>query len=333
MMKFASRYKSIVRFCLGFFGMIATAAPLTNVNVGYTALTGTQATVWYAQEKGLFGKYGLKVNLVSLPGGAKAAMTLISGDMDILQIAAPPIVNAAAAKKDVVIVAGLINLASGSLIAQPGITSMKSLKGKIVGTNDGASSYTITRLLLEANNLDPDRDVVLLNVGGDPERAAALKAKKVDAIFIVPPLTYDLKNSGYIEICNASEEKILYQATSIATTRKFLNERRQVATAFMKAVLEAIKRIKQDPDGSKAVLAKYMSLDPSADAKLLQDTYQTVLLGTLEVVPYPTVKGLQAVIDIAAKENPDAAALKSKDIIDTSLLDELKKNGFISNAK
>jgi ABC-type nitrate/sulfonate/bicarbonate transport system substrate-binding protein len=313
--------------------MIATAAPLTNVNVGYTALTGTQATVWYAQEKGLFGKYGLKVNLVSLPGGAKAAMTLISGDMDILQIAAPPIVNAAAAKKDVVIVAGLINLASGSLIAQPGITSMKSLKGKIVGTNDGASSYTITRLLLEANNLDPDRDVVLLNVGGDPERAAALKAKKVDAIFIVPPLTYDLKNSGYIEICNASEEKILYQATSIATTRKFLNERRQVATAFMKAVLEAIKRIKQDPDGSKAVLAKYMSLDPSADAKLLQDTYQTVLLGTLEVVPYPTVKGLQAVIDIAAKENPDAAALKSKDIIDTSLLDELKKNGFISNAK
>lgn len=326
-------YMTLVRGCFGLLGMVAAAAPLTSINVGYTALTGTQATVWYAQEKGLFEKHGLKVNLMSVPGGGKAPMALISGDIDLLQVAAAPIINVAAAGKDVVFVAGLINYASGSLIAQPGITSVKGLRGKVVGTNDGGSSYAMTRLLLEVNRLDPDRDVVLLNAGGDPERAAALRAKRVDAIFIVPPLTYELKNSGYNEICNATSAKIPYQATAVVTMRKFISEHRPVVTAFLKAVLEAVTRIKKDPDGSKAVLAKYMSLDPIADAKLLQDTYQTVLLGTLESVPYPTVKGLQTVIDIAAKENPNAVSLKPKNLIDTSVLDELKKSGFMPSAQ
>ena len=80
-------------------------------------------------------------------------------------------------------------------------------------------------------------------------------------------------------------------------------------------------------------MAQYMSLDPVTDSATLQETYDTILLGTLENIPYPTLKGLQTVIDIAVKDNPDAAMVKPTDLVDTSILAELEKSGFISGLK
>lgn len=322
------RCLTIAGIILGVAGVTAVAGALAPVNVCYSALTGTQATVWYAYEKGLFQKYGLQVKLVSIAGGAKAATTLISGDMDISQLAAPSVVNAAAARKDVVIIAGLINVVSGSLMSQPNITSMAMLRGKTVGTNDGSNTDSVLRLILLKHKLDPDRDVTMLNIGGDPERAIALQARQVDSALITPPRTLDMKRKGYVNLYEADRAKIPFQSTCIATTRRYLASHRAEVTSFMKAIMEAVVRIKQDPKGSKVVMAKYMSLDPVADDETLQDTYESTLLGVLEEAPYPTIPGLQAVIDMAAKENANAALVKPQDIVDVSVLDGLKKAGF-----
>jgi NitT/TauT family transport system substrate-binding protein len=333
MKKFLSLFISIVLLSACAPRVTETPVVLTPVNVCTSALAGTQAAAWYAYEKGLFKKYGLQVNLVNISGGSAAVTTLISGDMDICQVAAASVVNAVAAHKDVVIIAGLINTVSGSLMAQSGITGLAMLHGKIIGTDAGGNTDAVTRLVLQAQNINPDKDVVMLNIGGEPQRAAALEAHKIDATFIIPPLTFQMRNKGYVELFNADAAKIPYQATSIATTRRFLAKNPSVVTNFMKAILEAIVRIKGDPEGSKAVVAKYMSLDPVADAAILQETYEAILLGTLEKVPYPTLTGIQAVIDITAKQNPNAAQLKPGDIVDTSSLDGLKNSGFIAGLK
>ena len=310
-----------------------TAAALTPVNVCCSASTGTQATVWYAFETGLFRKYGLQVKLTTIPGGARAAATLISGDMDIGQIAAPPVVNAAAARKDLVIVAGLINRVAGSLMAQPRITSMAMLKGKTVGTNDGSNTDSELRLILQKHLLDPDRDVKLLNLGGDPERAAALQAHRVDATLITPPRSFELRKKGFVTLFDADRADLPYQSTCIATTRRYLAGHRPAVTSFMKAVQEAIVRIKHDPRGSKAVMAQYMALDPVADAGTLQQAYDAILLGALADPPYPTLQGLQDVIGLAARDNPGAARVRPQDIVDVSVLDELKQSGFATNLR
>jgi len=313
---------------------IETPVTLATVNVCYGALSGTQAVAWYAYEKGLFRKYGLQVNLQAMTGGTTGITSLLSGNMDICQLTAIPVVNAAAAHQDVVMIAGLINTVSGSLMAQPEITSADLLRGKIIGIDQGSSAETATILALQALNLDPERDVVLLTIGGQPERTAALEARKVDATFITPPLTVEMRKKGYVEVFNVTTAKIPYQGTGIVTTRKYMAAHCSVMTNFMKAILEAIVRIKGDPDGSKAVVAKYMSLDPVADADALQETYNAILLGTLENVPYPTMKGIQVVIDVAVKGgNEDAALIKPQDIVDTTILDELKNSGFISGLK
>ena len=153
-----------------------TPVVLAPVNVCYSALSGTQAVPWYAYEKGLFEKYGLQVNLISMSGGSAAVTSLVSGDMDICQIAANAVVNAAAAQQDVVIISGLINTAIGSLMTQPEITSPEMLKGKTIAIDLGTSPEAIIRLALQNMNLDPNRDVVYSDVGSNQKRAAAMEA-------------------------------------------------------------------------------------------------------------------------------------------------------------
>lgn len=304
---------------------------LTPVNVCYSALSGTQATVWYAYEKGIFTKYGLDVNLVSMSGGSAAINSLISGDMDICQAAAMSVVNAIAAHQDTVIIAGLINTMPGTLITQPEISDINMLPGKVFGIDLGGSAEAITRLALEKLDLDPDRDVILLNIGSEPERVAALKARQIDATFINPPINRDLIIEGFIELYDIGSAKIPYQGTSIVTTRQFITDNPLLVTNFMKAILESISQIKKDSTGSMEVLAKYLSLDQVNDEETLKETYTILLKNTLMDIPYPTLEGIKILIEIASEDNPDAVILRPEDCVDTRILDEIRKSGFFSS--
>lgn len=305
---------------------------LTHVNVCYSALASTQTVVWYAFEKGLFEKYGLDVNLVKITGGSSAATALISGDMDICQVGATQVVNAVAAHQDLVIIAGLINIAPGFLVSQPEITSLEMIKGKIIGSDRGSLGESMIRLVLERNGIDPDKDVKWLSIPSTGD-LAALKAKQIDLTHSSPPSTQKLLDNGFFMLLDIGSLKIPYQGTSIAVTRQYLAKNREVVTSFMKAILETIVRIKMDQDGSITVMSKYLDLDPVTDAEALKAAYTSILLNVLENVPYPTEEGLQVVINIAAKDNPDAGVIKPADLLDTSILHQLEESGFIKKLK
>jgi NitT/TauT family transport system substrate-binding protein len=66
-----------------------TTTELTRLDVCYSSKSPTQESNWYALEKGIYEKYGLDVNLISVNGGSKAAAALISGDVDICTMASP----------------------------------------------------------------------------------------------------------------------------------------------------------------------------------------------------------------------------------------------------
>jgi ABC-type nitrate/sulfonate/bicarbonate transport system substrate-binding protein len=160
-----------------------------------------------------------------------------------------------------------------------------------------------------------------------------MEARKIDVTFMIPPLTLNMRNEGFRTLIDVGAEKIPYQGTGIATTKKFLEANEAVVEAFLKAISEAIKDIKSDPDGSKAVMAKYISLDPQKDAAALDEAYRSILLETLVDIPYPTMDGLQVIIDNTAQQNPDAAKLSPADLVDKSVLDKLVAAGFFKNLK
>ena len=311
-----------------------TTVALTPVNVCYTAPTSTQSTAWYALDKGLFKKYGLDVNLVQILGGAKAIPALLSGDVSICQMTPNSVINAVAAGKDPVVIAGLYNTFPTVVLATSGITNAEELRGKTLGTSkSGSAAETASRLALKYLGLEPGKDITLLEIGDEPERVAALKAGQVDAIMSSPPYLHALISQGYNVIFDFGKIGIPYSHTGVVTTRTFLAENRPVVVAFMKAMVEAAVQMKTDEEGTKEVLAKYTGTDLTADAADLVDAYDNVIKPYLQESPYPSAEALQTLIDANAQSNPDAAGVTVDQIMDASIIKELEDSGFIAGLK
>ncbi|HEY5158068.1 MAG TPA: ABC transporter substrate-binding protein [Anaerolineales bacterium] len=312
----------------------STTLALIPVNVCYSALAGTQVVTWYAYENGLFEKYGLKVNLVSIGGGSKSVTALISGDMDICQVSGSSVVSAVIAGQDVVMFAGLINTIPGLIMAQPDLKTPASLKGKTFANDQpGTQTDTGIRLALQQMGLDPEKDAVFLSIGGEPERVAAMDAKQVDATLILPPLTYQMRLKGYSVVYNLGTSGVAYQGTGLATTRHYIQNNRPAVVAFAKAIVEAIHLMKNDPQGTKAVMAKYLQLDPTGDAASLDEAYSLIVLGTVGDIPFPTHPGIQTEIDVLASTNSNAVNITPDQVVDDSILQELVDSGFINSLR
>jgi len=80
---------------------------------------------------------------------------------------------------DVVIIAAFCNAAQHRLIVRPEIKEVKDLKGKRVGiTTFGSTSDYILRFALQRYGLDPNKDVSIMQTGGQPEGLAAMTSGK-----------------------------------------------------------------------------------------------------------------------------------------------------------
>lgn len=308
-----------------------TAIELSDINVCYTAPSSTQAVPWYAMKKGIFEKYGLRVNLMRVRASSQAVTALITGDLDICEAAGNSVVNAVAAGQDIVMIASLYNTYPSILIARPQIKTVEDLRGKKIGVSaTGSASAVATHLALEQLGLNPESDVVLMEAGELPDRVAALRAGQIDASMIDPPYLHILRADGYTELLDFGKSGIPFVHTSIITTRKFVENDRGLAVAFMKAILDAVAQMKNDPEGVKAVMAEYLELDPVANSADLTDAYENVILPFVQQVPYPNLAGLQTVIDFTSAQNPAAATLQPSDLVDMSIVQQLEDSGFIA---
>lgn len=320
-------------FLLAGCALIQPAKPAqeasTPINVCYSSLGAGDAVSMYAFEKGIYAKYGLTVNLVYIEGGSQAASALIAGDMDFCQIAGTAVVNAVVAGTDLALIAGLINTYTYSLMVRPEIAMAADLQGKALGVSDfGGSSDTALRAALRSLNLRPDEDVTILAVGGQSERLTAMEAGSIVGTMVTIPQTVRARKLGYQELVNMAALNTPYQHNAFATTHAFISHNRAVALRFLQATIDAIAQMKADKAGVLEVLEHYLLLDPEKNAEELEEAYNVVVLQYIQEKPYPSVEGIQVLLDSAAVENPAAATYTPADVIDTSLLQEIEASGF-----
>lgn len=296
---------------------------LTPVHVCYSALTATQIPVLYAKEHGNFEVQGLDVDLTYLESGTAAATAMISGDVDLCQIAGSSVVNAAVAGEDMVILAGLFNTYVYSLLVSPDILTPDDLRGTSVAVSRiGSSSDAAMRAALQSFGLEPDEDVTMLEVGGQSNRVAALESGQIAGTVVSIPESSRARQAGFRQLLDMSTLDAPYQHTAIATTRSYLEAHRPIAVGFMRGLLAAIREMKDDRPGTIAVMSEYLQLDPDVDSDLLAAAYDELVPTYLPDVPEPTEAGIQTLLDQLASENPAARDFKPEDIVDRSVLQD-----------
>jgi ABC-type nitrate/sulfonate/bicarbonate transport system substrate-binding protein len=115
--------------------MAGAQSPLEKLRLTYSAIGGSQASVWIPYEAGIFRKHGLDVELLYVGGGGRAAQVVQSGEVPIGVFTGGAVINSNLAGGDLVMIASSMNVMTFAVMARPEIRRVEDLKGKKSGSH------------------------------------------------------------------------------------------------------------------------------------------------------------------------------------------------------
>ncbi len=306
------------------------SAQLAKLNIGYVGINSDNVIAWVGKETGIFAKNGLDVQLIYFAGGTVAVMAMASGETPISQTAGPGVVNAVLNGFDAVMIAGGVVTLDYWLLSRPEIKTPEQLKGGAVAISRfGSASDFIVRYALQRIGLTPIKDVAILQIGALPDRLAAMESKRVQATVLAPPAMYVAQKRGFNIMADVAALGLAYQATGVATTRKFIREHPDVVRKYVKSQVEAVHRFKTDRETGIRILAKYLGIK---EKDILDRTYEGASAeDKLPAKQYPTVEGIKTILEPLIKQDPKAKAAKAEDFVDMRFIKELDESGYIDS--
>jgi ABC-type nitrate/sulfonate/bicarbonate transport system substrate-binding protein len=321
-----NRYlKILITFIVVTVPLATQAASQTRFKVVYSTITPPTAPLWIARDKGLFEKHGLSVEMVYIESGPRSVQALLSGDALIATTAGPAVANAKLSGAQVVMIAGLTDVFPFFLVTHKRISSPAELRGKVGATQVlGSGGDLALRMGLRSLGLDPEKDVQLRAIGASGLRIQALERNLVDFAMLEPMVMFQAQRSNLKVLVDFTDKGIPYQHSGIVTLESSLKDKRPQILGFLKAVVEGIAFYKRNGQETIAMMAKYTGI---RDRETLATSYEW-FKKTFPDVPYPTVEGFKAILDMIRPSRKDIPKLDPKALVDQSLLDELVKDGF-----
>jgi NitT/TauT family transport system substrate-binding protein len=300
---------------------------LEKVRIAYSAISGSQLVGWIANDAGFFRKNGLDVEFIFIEGGPRATQSLAGGEVQFAVVAGAPVLQSNLRGSSVVLVTGFLNTLDYQFVVDRTITRPDQLKGKAVAVSQpGSSSDFATRYALDKYGLEAGKDVSLVEIGSQPARFAALQSGKIQGVMIAVPLTLTAKKMGFNILADLQMLGLEYQYTAMATTRDLIKSRPDLVRSVVKASVEAIHYLKTHRKEAIEILRKYMK---TADTEALEETYEAIALSLVPERPYPTLRGIQVILQELGAKDPKAKAARPEQFVDMSFLKELDATGFI----
>jgi ABC-type nitrate/sulfonate/bicarbonate transport system substrate-binding protein len=323
-----------IPFCLiaGILWLFGASTPhaADRVRVGLSSVSPINGSIWVAEERGLFKKYGIEPEVI-LIGGASAAgvSSLIAGDIQFLIGGGGAVVNAAINGADAIMIASVVNKGIQRVMARSELKSPEDLKGKKVGvTRFGASSHMVLQMMLRQWRMTAS-DIQIIQVGSSPAMMASLEKGGIDAAVLTEPTFFFAEDQGYRVLADLANMEIYYLHSMLDSTRAYLRSHRDLALRFMKAYVEGIAFFKRNRNETLEVLKKKMRTTPG-QIKYLERSHALYSSGYFESAPYPSLQGVRTVLEFLMKDNPRAANVDPKAFIDGGLVKELDDGGFIA---
>lgn len=301
-------------------------AEARDVSIVYSSVTASQSVAWIAQETGLYRKHGLDVQLVYISSGSRATSALIAGETPLLFSAGSPGVSAALGGAKVKIIMGLLNVFPYYLVAAKEISHVDQLKGKRLGISRfGSSGHAAAVYALRKFNLEPGRDVALIQIGGGAERLAAMQTNAVQGTLLTSPQELLAKKMGFSVLADLAQLQVPFLHSAVITREQVIAQQPELIDNFARAVLEGIHFLKTKPRETLKIFQKYFRTD---DREALQDSYDEYIR-QIQRIPYADPGALQTVLQTISESQPGALKAKPEQFVDHSVLQKIERSGFV----
>lgn len=145
-------------------GAPALAQARTKVRVGYLHTLAVDGQMWLAHESGAWARNGLDPEFKLFTTGLELFQAMVGGSLDMLSTGAV-ISNFPARGQGKMFLVNGVEFATAQLWVREdmGIKTFADLKGKKIATTTGTTAHVFLDTALRANNIDPAKDVELLN--------------------------------------------------------------------------------------------------------------------------------------------------------------------------
>lgn len=242
------------------FSLAPAQAPL-KLRISSAAKTLGYGPLWIASRMGFFERQGLDVDLVVIRASDVGIQALAGGSLEIAGSASDAPIAAIEKGLDLVIVGGIINGLTQSIMAAKRFKTYADLRGATFGAISLTSGVTFAlRQVLKVKGLEYPRDYKLLVIGGTPQTYAALVAGSIDAAALSLPVNYAAEEQGFNEIGRFVDVIPNYQLAALSVKRSWAEKNRPVLVRVMRAMAQTMRWMHQNKEPAVDYLAKEMNL-------------------------------------------------------------------------
>lgn len=304
------------------------------IRVGLSSVSSTSGSLWVADDKGFFKKYGIDPEVIVLGGGgSRAISSLMSGEIQFSVGGGEGSVRAGLRGADVVIVASSMTKGLQRLLTRPEIKTYQELKNKKIAiTRFGSAGHLALLLMLKKWNMRVE-DLQVLQLESSPAMLATMDKGGLDGAVLTMPSFFLAEDKGYRVLGDPADMDIVYLQNTLESTRGFVRKNRDVVLRFLKGYIEGIAFFKKNKKESIDVMRKKLRIQSQQerDNRYLELSYNLLASKYYNDAPYPSLRAVQTILDNIAIDDPKARGADPRAHADESLVKELDDSGFIKS--
>jgi NitT/TauT family transport system substrate-binding protein len=216
------------------------------IRIGYSSISGAYIGLWVAHDGGYFAKEGLEDQMILIPSGTQLAQVTVAGEIDIGLLNGSSAMAAALQGADLKVIGNAGNKMIFSLYVRPEIKTVEALKGKKIGiTRYGSAPDISIRYALKKYNLNPEKDLTLIQLGFMATVAGGLHGGSIDGGVVSPPTLFAV---DFKELINITDMDFAFPNPSLVAVGAILKNRPEVINRFMRAYARGIQRARNDKE-------------------------------------------------------------------------------------
>ena len=275
---------------------------------------------WIAQERGLFARGGVDVELIWMQS-TLSTNALLAGEVDAI-FGTPQSIFAALTAKNpppLITIAAWGSASEHWLVVNPSVRTGKELTGKTLATSRPRSAdhgYMI--VILERLGVDPRR-IAFISAGGQAGRASAVESGAATGSSFNRYYTLQLKRKGFRDIAKLERPDYPFPPSIIVVRKDALQAKRKGLKGLLTGMMQSAETQKTDKEFCLRLIRKNLRLE---NAEVIEAAYED---GVTLSYPYFTERQFQVTLELMAKSAGQPIELPYKQVVDHSLLEELTR--------
>src|SRR5918995_1216857 len=246
------------------------------IRIGYSSISGAYIPIWVAHDAGYFAKEGLEDQIVLIPSGTQLAQVTVAGEIDVGSMNGSSAMAAALQGADLKIIGNSGNKMIFSLYVRPEyvrpeIKTVEGLKGKKIGiTRFGSAPDISIRYALKKYNINPEKELTLIQLGFMATVAAGLQGGSIDGGVVSPPTQFAVDKAGFKELISITDMNFAFPNPALVAVGSIIKSKPDVINRFIRAYTRGIHRARNDREFTYKSMAKYTKIQ---DVEVLRKAY------------------------------------------------------------